>query len=127
VAATFQWFGPARHMTALPVAPVVGAVIMRSQSLDRIPQDLREKLLSTFDELARRLNTEMVGLEEEALSAMSRQGLEIHPVPPEAAKRWREIVGQSIHVVLGRIIPRESYDLIAGLVSGETSEAVRRE
>jgi TRAP-type C4-dicarboxylate transport system substrate-binding protein len=127
VAATFQWFAPARHMTALPVAPVVGAVIVRSQSLDRIPRELREELLSTFDELARRLNTEMVGLEEEALSAMAGQGLEIHPVPPEAAKRWREIVGQSIQVVLGRIIPRESYDLITGLVSGQSTEGLRRE
>jgi TRAP-type C4-dicarboxylate transport system substrate-binding protein len=126
VAATFQWFGPARHMTALPVAPVVGAVIMRSQSLERIPVELRGELLSTFDELARELNTEMGSLTDEALSAMAQQGLHIHPVPAEAAERWRDIVGESIHVVLGRIIPRESYDLIADLVSGFDTPAVRK-
>ncbi|MDX1697548.1 MAG: TRAP transporter substrate-binding protein DctP, partial [Thiohalobacterales bacterium] len=117
VAATFQWFGPARHMTALPVAPVVGAVIVRSDSLERIPEQLRDQLLATFAELADTLNTEMVGLEHEALEAMARQGLEIHPVPPEAAERWRGIVGEAINVVLGRIIPREPYDLIAAMVT----------
>jgi TRAP-type C4-dicarboxylate transport system substrate-binding protein len=125
VAATFQWFGPARHMTALPVAPVVGAVIMSSKSLERIPDELREELLGTFDELARWLNTEMVGLEQEALSAMEQQGLRIHPVPAEAAERWRRVVSDSIHVVLGRIIPQESYDLIAELVSRDDTPAVR--
>ncbi len=125
VAATFQWFGPARHMTALPVAPVVGAVIISSKSLERIPDELREELLGTFDELARWLNTEMVDLEQEALRAMEQQGLRIHPVSAEAGERWRRIVSDSIHVVLGRIIPQESYDLIADLVSQDNSPAVR--
>jgi TRAP-type C4-dicarboxylate transport system substrate-binding protein len=127
VAATFQWFGPARHMTALPVAPVVGAVVMRSESLDRIPDELRVELLATFDELARKLNTEMVSLEKEALSAMVQQGLQIHPVPADAAARWRGIVGQGIQVVLGRIIPEESYDLIADLVTEYNTPDIRKE
>jgi TRAP-type C4-dicarboxylate transport system substrate-binding protein len=127
VAATFQWFGPARHMTALPVAPVVGAVILRAESLNRIPEELRGELLDALDELAQWLNTEMVGLEDEALSAMAEQGLQIHPVPAESAKRWRGIVGESMHVVLGRIIPQESYDLIADLVSEFDTRGVRKE
>jgi TRAP-type C4-dicarboxylate transport system substrate-binding protein len=127
VAAIFQWFGPARHMTALPVAPVVGAVVMRSESLDRIPDELRVELLATFDELARKLNTEMVSLEKEALSAMVQQGLQIHPVPADAAARWRGIVGEGIQVVLGRIIPEESYDLIADLVTEYNTPDIRKE
>jgi TRAP-type C4-dicarboxylate transport system substrate-binding protein len=126
VAATFQWFGPARHMTALPVAPVVGAVIMRSESLDRIPEDLRRKLVGAFDELALQLNTEMGRLTNEAISAMVQQGLQIHEVSAEAAERWRSIVGESIHVVLGRIIPRDSYDLIADLVSSGDAPPSRK-
>ena len=125
VAATFQWFGPARHMTALPVAPVVGAVILSTKSLNRIPDELRGELLATFDELARWLNTEMVSLEDEALSAMEKQGLRIHPVPAEAGEQWRRIVSESIHVVLGRIIPQESYELIADLVSQYNTPTLR--
>ena len=127
VAATFQWFGPARHMTALPVAPVVGAVILRSASVDRIPEELRGELLAAFDELARQLNTEMAGLTDEALSAMAGQGLLIHQVPPEAAQRWRGVVGESIHVVLGSIIPEDSYRLIAELVARYDTPAIRKQ
>jgi TRAP-type C4-dicarboxylate transport system substrate-binding protein len=126
VAATFQWFGSARYMTALPVAPVVGAVIMNSRSLDRIPEEFRGELIATFGELARQLNTEMVSLEEEALHAMAQQGLEIQEVPPAAAQRWRGIVSASIHVVLGRIIPQDSYELIAELVSQHNRADIRK-
>ena len=123
VAATFQWFGSARYMTALPVAPVVGAVIMDSRSLDRIPEQLREELLATFDDLGLQLNRQMVSLEEEALRAMERQGLQIQTVAPEAAERWRGIVGEAIDAVLGRIIPRDSYQLIADLVARPNAPA----
>jgi TRAP-type C4-dicarboxylate transport system substrate-binding protein len=126
VAATFQWFGQARYMTALPVAPVVGAVIMNSESIDRIPEELRGRLLVTFDELAQQLNTQMVSLQKEALRAMEQKGLQIQTVPPEAAQKWREIVGEAIDVVLGRIIPRESYELIVDLVSQPSAAAATK-
>jgi TRAP-type C4-dicarboxylate transport system substrate-binding protein len=117
VAATFQWFGPARHMTSLPVAPVVGAVLLSSRSLERIPEELRAALLATFDELGGQLNTQMSSLEEQALTAMQEQGLQIHAVSPEAARRWRRVGIRGIQAVLGTMIPRESYRFIAELVS----------
>jgi hypothetical protein len=49
--------------------------------------------------------------------AMQEQGLEIHPIPAEAAAEWRRIGDRGMQAVLGRMIPKESYDLIAGLVS----------
>lgn len=116
VAATFQWFGPARHMTALPVAPVVGGVIMNARSIERIPAGLRPALLSGFEELADTLNTEMVALEREALTAMTRKGLEIHPVPPEAAELWRTVGGRGVQSVLDRMFPRQAYEFILELV-----------
>jgi hypothetical protein len=80
-----------------------------------------------FDELARRLNTEMVSLEEETLGVMAQQGLSIHQVAAQAAERWRGIVAESIHVVLGRIIPRESYNFVADLVSRHNTGYIRKE
>ena len=117
VAASFRWFGPARHMTALPVAPVVGAVVIRSASLERIPSGLRRDLLAGFDEIEKQLNSEMMGLEKKALAAMREQGLQIHAVPPAAAERWRRIGNQGFQVVLGSLVPEEAYQLIADLVA----------
>jgi TRAP-type C4-dicarboxylate transport system substrate-binding protein len=127
VAATFQWFGPAHHMTALPIAPVVGAIVMRSKSLDRIPADLRQDLLATFTDLSASMNTDMVSLEVEALTAMEDQGLQIHEVSPPAAERWRMVGSQGIQVVLGRMIPRDSYELVAKLVTEHANQGVRKE
>jgi hypothetical protein len=79
-----------------------------------------------FDELARRFNTEMVGLEEEALAVMAQQGLQIQQFPAEAAERWRRIVAEHSRGP-GRIIPRESYELIADLVSHYNTGDIRKE
>jgi TRAP-type C4-dicarboxylate transport system substrate-binding protein len=117
VAATFQWFGAARHMSALPIAPVVGAVVVTSKFIERIPLDLREPLLATFSTLEGELNAQMRALEVEALAAMQEQGLEIHSIPAEAAAEWRRIGDQGMQAVLGRMIPIESYELIVDLVS----------
>jgi len=117
VSATFQWFGPAHHMTALPIAPVVGAVVVTSDFIERIPSDLRDPLLATFATLGAELNAQMRALEEEALAVMQEQGLQIHPIPAEAAKQWRRIGDQGIQVVIGKSVPEESYRLIVDLVS----------
>lgn len=117
VAASFQWFGSARHMSALPLAPVVGAIVVTSKFIERIPLDLREPLLATFTTLEGELNAQMRSLELEALAVMQEQGLEIHPIPSEAAKQWRRIGDQGIRVMIGQFVPEESYRLIVDLVS----------
>jgi TRAP-type C4-dicarboxylate transport system substrate-binding protein len=104
-------------MSALPLAPVVGAIVVTSEFIERIPLDLREPLLATFTTLEGELNAQMRSLELEALAVMQEQGLEIHPIPPEAAKQWRRIGDQGIKVMIGQFVPEESYRLIVDLVS----------
>jgi TRAP-type C4-dicarboxylate transport system substrate-binding protein len=117
VAATFQWFGPARHMTELPIAPVVAAVIITSSSVERIPARLRPSLLETFQRLEIELNREMESLEAQALSAMKAKGLKIHTVPPQAAEQWKRVGRQGVQVVLGKSLPEESYRLVVDLLA----------
>ncbi len=117
VAATFQWFGPARHMSELPIAPVVGAVVITSASIERIPARLRESLLETFQRLEIELNREMGSLEKRALSAMEVKGLMVHSVPPQAVEQWESVGRQGVQVVLGKSLPEEPYRLVVDLLA----------
>jgi TRAP-type C4-dicarboxylate transport system substrate-binding protein len=115
-AASFQWFGAVRYMPALPVAPVLGGVLFSQAALAGVPADLRPALLEAFRGLERSLNDRMAALEQEALEAMQRHGLEVVPVSAEAAAQWRELASSGAGLVIGRSVSRESYDWARGLL-----------
>ncbi len=115
-AASFQWFGAVRYMPSLPVAPVLGGVLLSEAAMEQVPAGLRPVLLDAFRELERNLDARMVSLENEALAAMQRHGLEVVPVPPEAAAEWRALGTGGGDLVIGRAISRESYDWMTDLL-----------
>jgi TRAP-type C4-dicarboxylate transport system substrate-binding protein len=120
-AASFQWFGAVRFMPALPVAPVLGGVLLSQAALEEVPGQLRPELLACFRELERSLDSRMAALEQEALQAMQRHGLVVVPVPAEAAAEWRALGSGGSELVIGRAFSRQSYEWVRGLL-----EAYRR-
>ena len=111
-AASFQWFGAARFMTAMPVAPVFGGILLSERTFEQIPEALRAPLLAAFDELEAGLNARMQSLEGEALSAMQRYGLTVVPVPAEAAAQWRQVSEEGSRLVIGKTFSQESYQRV---------------
>ncbi len=120
-AASFQWFGIVRYMPSLAVSPVLGGVIFSRRALEEVPPGLRPSLLQAFRELEQKLNARMQTLEQDALAAMQRHGLEVVPVPADAAAQWRELGSGGLELVIGRAFTRESYDWLQ-----TTLEAYRR-
>jgi TRAP-type C4-dicarboxylate transport system substrate-binding protein len=120
-AASFQWFGAVRFMPALPVAPVLGGVLVSDAALDEVPGPMRTELLASFRALEGRLDSRMAALEQEALAAMQRHGLVVIPVPPAAAAEWRALGSGGSELVIGRAFSRQSYEWVLGVL-----EAYRR-
>ncbi len=115
-AASFQWFGAARYMPALTVAPVIGGIILSERALQEIPQPLLQALLEPLASLEGRLNAEMEGLEREALAAMERHGLVVVPVPPQAEALWRQLGAGGAALAIGKTFPVEDYERVRNLV-----------
>jgi TRAP-type C4-dicarboxylate transport system substrate-binding protein len=115
-AASFQWFGAVRFMPSLPVAPVLGGILLSERALGEVPAGLRPALLEAFRELETELNGRMQSLEQEALAAMRRHGLQVVPVPAEAAAEWRALGAGGGDLVIGRSISQESYDWVRGIL-----------
>lgn len=115
-AASFQWFGAARFMPSVTVAPVIGGVLLSERALSEIPQPLRRALLEPFASLEGRLNAQMEGLEREALAAMQRHGLVVVPVPAQAEGEWRRLGAGGAQLVIGKTLPVEDYQRVRDLV-----------
>ncbi len=109
-ALAFQWFALAPHMADLKWAPLTGATIIDKRAWERIPADVRPKILAVSREASRKLRREIRSLNEEALKAMLANGLKVEHIPPAAVEEWKKIV-EDIHPrIRGKIIPADVFD-----------------
>jgi len=112
VSLAFQWFGLAPHMADLRYAPLTGATVIEKRTWEKIPPDLRPKLLEASRRAGLRLRAEIRRLNQEALGVMVKNGLKIHEVPPEVQAQWRKMV-EDIHPrIRGKIMPAEAFDTV---------------
>ena len=110
----FQWFGLAPNMADLRYAPLTGATVIERKAWEKIPAELRPKLLEASRLAGRKLRVEIRRLNQEALAVMVKNGLKIHSVPPEVQAQWRKMVEDVYPRVRGKIMPAEAFDAVKG-------------
>ena len=78
VAGGYQWFGLAPHMLDLKVAPFLGAIIISDAAWRRVPNNIKDELMSAAREVATQIDEEVRQLEAGAVDSMREYGLEVH-------------------------------------------------
>ena len=112
VSLAFQWFGLAPNMADLRYAPLTGATVIEKRAWERIPPDLRPKLLEASRRAGLKLRAEIRRLNQEALEVMVKNGLKIQKVPPEVQAQWRKMVEDIYPRIRGKIMPAEAFDTV---------------
>jgi TRAP-type C4-dicarboxylate transport system substrate-binding protein len=106
---TTRAFERARYAVDLPWGYVLGATIVRRDSWEKIPAELRGTLLSIAEEIGVRLEAEASRLESDALAAMKGQGLTVLPASEGA---WRPALERSWPVLRGGAVPAPFFDAV---------------
>jgi TRAP-type C4-dicarboxylate transport system substrate-binding protein len=114
-ALAFQWFGLAPNMADLRWAPLTGATVITKAAWDKIPAELRPKLMEASREAGRKLRFEIRRLNREATEVMVKNGLKVHKVPPDVQARWRKMVEDVYPRIRGGIMPAEAFDAVRKL------------
>jgi len=96
-------------MMDLPWSYMIGATIVRKDTWERIPADLRPKLLAVAKELGQKVDAEVKRLNADAVTAMGKQGLTV--VPGDAAA-WRTAMEKTWPVVRGGVVPADFFDQV---------------
>ncbi len=87
-ALSLQWYRSAPYMTALGLAPLVGAVVVRRDAWEKVGGADRERLRAAGLELERKLATEVPKQDVEALGQMKERGLSVIELAPEQRAAW---------------------------------------
>lgn len=104
---TTRLFERAKYMMDVPWSYMIGATLVRKDAWEKIPADLRPKLLAIAAELGAKVDTEVKRLNDDAVAAMQKQGLTL--VKGDVAA-WRAAMEKSWPIVRGGVVPAEFFD-----------------
>ncbi|MDF1567487.1 MAG: TRAP transporter substrate-binding protein DctP [Spirochaetaceae bacterium] len=112
VAAAYQWFALAPHMTDFGIAPVIGGLVITQRMWSRIPEEYHEELRSSMEKLARDFYSESVRLNDAALRVMKDNGLVVIKPTRAETDTWLAAMsdGQNLMVGEGKAVPTELYE-----------------
>jgi len=100
-------FDRARHRLDLPVAWLLGALVVRRDAWEQVPAALRPRLLEIAHTLGERIDREAGRLNAEALVAMERQGLQTVAANPAA---WQAALERTWPALRGPVVPAPFFD-----------------
>jgi TRAP-type C4-dicarboxylate transport system substrate-binding protein len=105
-----QWFAITKYMTDLRWAPLTGATIITKDAWEGIPGDIRPTLAKIAREAGVEMLKEIRNMEQQAIDAMVKRGLQIVRVSPEAEREWQKTVEAIYPRLRGDFVPAEYFD-----------------
>jgi TRAP-type C4-dicarboxylate transport system substrate-binding protein len=93
-AVALQWHGKLKTMLDFPLSFVVGFVVMDAKAFAKMSPADQAAMLKAFRAAGARVDAGIRRDDAAALAAMKKQGLQVVPMPPAEATRWRQIGAQ---------------------------------
>jgi TRAP-type C4-dicarboxylate transport system substrate-binding protein len=111
-----QFFGVAKNMVNLDVAPFLGAIVLSTSVWDKIPADLQTKLLENSRSNEKELDSQIVQLENSAIKSMEKYGLVVNNLSPAQYKLWEQDAAEGLPRAMGTSFDKETFDRISDQV-----------
>ena len=123
IVAPMQWFGVAKHMNALDIAPFYGAMLISKRTWRRFSEDLRPQLLRAVQVIGKETTGEVLEAERVALEIMRRFGLITHQPTAEQAAEWR-VLQRGFEPMLGQVVDDRAFKVVLQALSDYRSGKV---
>jgi TRAP-type transport system periplasmic protein len=102
----------ARHMLDLRWVPVVGAAVMTRKVWEQMTPAARTQLRAAADAAGLRIRERARQEDLEAVEAMRKRGLVVHPVTPDVEAAWRQMAEGAYPKLRGGLVPTEMFDQV---------------
>jgi TRAP-type C4-dicarboxylate transport system substrate-binding protein len=110
VAVITRYYEYAKFMTDLKWQLLLGATVIKKETWERIPADLRPQLLQAAREGGTKLQQDIRSSEPRDVAAMMKVGLTVVPVDAKATDLWRRMAESSYPQVRGGVVPADAFD-----------------
>jgi len=120
-AAGAQYFGVAKNMASVNVAPFMGGVILNKHAWESIPAQHRDKLISITRNISVEMETSLLKLETDTVRMMKNNGLKENQVSVQQMEEWYTDMAKALPSLLGTTFDRATYNKIDGIVKAYRS------
>jgi TRAP-type C4-dicarboxylate transport system substrate-binding protein len=107
----------ARHMLDLKWVPVIGAAVITSKAWEQMTPAARAQLRTAADAAGVKIRERARQEDLEAIEAMKKRGLLVHPAPPELEADWRRTAEVAYPKLRGTMVPAEMFDQVRAAVA----------
>lgn len=112
-----QMDGRAPHMLEINWAPLVGALVVRKESWEKIPAGLRRKLADAAILAGKDIKSAGRREMDESVTAMVKRGLKVTKLTPDIEAEWRRAAEAVYPKVRGKLVPADVFDDALKLVA----------
>ena len=100
------------HMLDLPIAPIMGAIVMNRVTWNRLSSAHQQDLIRITRQMAVEFDASMSRTEATAISAMGRDGLSVNKANQAQEELWRSELQRIMPTLVGTIFDRDLYNRI---------------
>jgi TRAP-type C4-dicarboxylate transport system substrate-binding protein len=100
----------APYMLDINWAPLVGALVVRKATWEKIPAETRAKLQEAAATAGREIKAASRREMIDSVIAMEKRGLKVTKLTPEQEKEWRAVCEATYPRVRGPVVPADIYD-----------------
>jgi len=119
-----RMFEKAKYMLDLPWTVLTGGTVVRKDEWDKVPADLKPKLIEISREYAKKIAAEVRRMDNEALENMVKQGLVV--VKPTDPADFAKAAEKSYSVIRGKVVPAETFDEVKKLVDEAHAQSAKK-
>ena len=105
-----RYYEQTKFMTDMQVQLLMGATIIRKETWERIPAELRPKLMASARAAGDKLQRSIRDSYQKDVNAMKKAGLTVVPVDARARELWRRSVEVGYPIIRGGVMPADAFD-----------------
>ncbi len=110
---TTNIFSKANHMLDMHWGFLTGATVVKRDTWEKVPAELREKLLAIAEDYGKKTRAEIRKEDGDAIAQMKKRGL--HVEEPANMEGWHKAAAAAAEVVRGKVVPVAIYDEVKKL------------
>jgi TRAP-type C4-dicarboxylate transport system substrate-binding protein len=115
--AGMQFFGVAKNMATINIAPFLGGIVINKHTWEMIPEQHRAAILRITRRIGAEIEVSLAQLESDAIDTMTKHGLVINDLNPRQKQEWYDDLEKSLPILLGSsTFNQDTYNKIDRIV-----------
>ncbi|MCL2243081.1 MAG: TRAP transporter substrate-binding protein DctP [Treponema sp.] len=104
------------HMLELPIAPIMGAIVMNRVTWNKFSQAYQQEIIRATRQIASEFDASMARTEASAISAMNRDGLSVNKPSQAQQENWFTDIQRATPSLVGSVFNRDLYSRISEIL-----------